>query len=271
MSFSENVRTNRLAQGLTQEQLATQLGVSAQAVSKWETTDTYPDATLLPALADALHISLDALFDHNASCYANACHAMHKWLCATPHEEQFSLLHSFGWQIENAIFASRSIYHDDFVAPEAKNDSYILTNDGFTLISNGATPFFSVFPDTGYAQTVGDGESFRPFFAALSSPESMRAALFLLHQTQGYLFEDTFLLKACDLTPEQLPHVLSDLQTLRLIRDHSCIIDDRTCQLYVAYPSHQLLALFLTAQTLQYRGGYSLQIDSRNTPLLKNE
>lgn len=270
MSFSENVRTHRLAQHLTQEQLATMLGVSAQAVSKWETTDTYPDATLLPALASALNVSLDVLFDHRTRGYQTACQAMHEWLSTVPHEEQFSRLHAFSWQIENALFASHSVYKD-CVAPEATNDSYILTDTGFTLISNGTAPFFSVFPDTGYERVIGDGESIRPYLAALSSPESMRTVLFLLHQPAGYLFEDAFLLDACALTPEQLPHVLADLETLHLVRGHACIIDDRTCQLYATNPSCKLIALLLTAQNLGYDGSYSLQIDSRNTPLLKKE
>ena len=48
--------------GLTQEALAHRLGVTNQAVSKWEGDVCCPDIQLLPALADALGLSLDALF-----------------------------------------------------------------------------------------------------------------------------------------------------------------------------------------------------------------
>lgn len=51
----------RRAKGLTQEQLAGQLGVSAPAVSKWETDSSYPDITLLCPLARALGTNLDTL------------------------------------------------------------------------------------------------------------------------------------------------------------------------------------------------------------------
>ena len=40
MSLSQNIKKLRLEKGLTQEQLALKLGVSAQAVSKWENSDT---------------------------------------------------------------------------------------------------------------------------------------------------------------------------------------------------------------------------------------
>ena len=48
--------------GLTQEALAEQLGVSSQAVSKWESGQNCPDIQLLPQLADLFGVTLDALF-----------------------------------------------------------------------------------------------------------------------------------------------------------------------------------------------------------------
>ena len=44
----------RKTRGMTQEQLAAALGVTAPAVSKWETDSSYPDITLLCPLARAL-------------------------------------------------------------------------------------------------------------------------------------------------------------------------------------------------------------------------
>ena len=51
----------RRACGLTQETLGGQLGVSAAAVSKWETGAACPDVTLLCPLARALHTNVNAL------------------------------------------------------------------------------------------------------------------------------------------------------------------------------------------------------------------
>lgn len=52
----------RKEKGLTQEALANKLGVSNQAVSKWEGDVCCPDLQLLPQLADTLELSLDELF-----------------------------------------------------------------------------------------------------------------------------------------------------------------------------------------------------------------
>jgi len=54
----------REAKGLTQKQLAEQLGISAPAVSKWETNTSYPDITLLTPLARALGTNLDTLLSY---------------------------------------------------------------------------------------------------------------------------------------------------------------------------------------------------------------
>lgn len=51
----------RKSRGLTQEQLAEQLGVTAQAVSKWENDVSCPDVTLLPKLAEVFQVTTDFL------------------------------------------------------------------------------------------------------------------------------------------------------------------------------------------------------------------
>lgn len=61
MKINEIIRQGRKEQGLTQEQMAEYLGVSAPAVNKWEKGSSYPDITLLPALARLLKTDLNRL------------------------------------------------------------------------------------------------------------------------------------------------------------------------------------------------------------------
>ena len=56
------ISARRRDKGLTQEALANILGVSNQAVSKWEGDICCPDIALLPLLADTLEMTLDELF-----------------------------------------------------------------------------------------------------------------------------------------------------------------------------------------------------------------
>ncbi|HIS26102.1 MAG TPA: helix-turn-helix transcriptional regulator [Candidatus Pullilachnospira intestinigallinarum] len=62
MNIGEKIRTYRKAAGLTQEQVAGYLGVSAPAVHKWEKGSSCPDISLLPALARLLKTDLNELF-----------------------------------------------------------------------------------------------------------------------------------------------------------------------------------------------------------------
>ena len=61
MKINEMIRERRIAKKLTQEQMAGYLGVTAPAVNKWEKGTSYPDITLLPALARLLDTDLNTL------------------------------------------------------------------------------------------------------------------------------------------------------------------------------------------------------------------
>lgn len=64
MNIGEVILKLRKDKQLTQEQLAQAIGVTAPAVSKWETGSTYPDILLLPPLARALGTTIDHLLSY---------------------------------------------------------------------------------------------------------------------------------------------------------------------------------------------------------------
>ena len=66
MSIGKNIALLRKAKGLTQAELGDLLGVSNQAVSKWESEMTMPDVMLLPKIADVFSCSIDDLFSYIA-------------------------------------------------------------------------------------------------------------------------------------------------------------------------------------------------------------
>ena len=61
MIFSEKLQILRKNKGLTQEALADKLGVSRQAVAKWEAGQVYPDITNLIQISDLMNVSVDYL------------------------------------------------------------------------------------------------------------------------------------------------------------------------------------------------------------------
>ena len=61
MTLGEKIAEKRRVRGMTQEEVAEKLGVTSQAVSKWENKVSLPDITLLPAIADLFETTIDAL------------------------------------------------------------------------------------------------------------------------------------------------------------------------------------------------------------------
>lgn len=57
----ENLKKYRILKGLTQEDVAEFLSITAQSVSKWERGESYPDITFFPALANIFETSVDLL------------------------------------------------------------------------------------------------------------------------------------------------------------------------------------------------------------------
>ena len=63
MQLANKIKQLRLKSGYTQDELANKIGVSAQAISKWENQVTTPDITLLPILSEVFGVTIDELFD----------------------------------------------------------------------------------------------------------------------------------------------------------------------------------------------------------------
>ena len=67
MNIGQKILELRKQKGITQEELAAELGVTAAAVSKWENGYTLPDILMLCALADFFEATTDDLLGRNTS------------------------------------------------------------------------------------------------------------------------------------------------------------------------------------------------------------
>ncbi len=262
MTHSENIRRFRREKGLTQEQLGDALGVSSQAVSKWETGDTYPDGSLLVPLADALGVTLDELFGRSGTTLeglgTNIASFIHG--CGG---DGLEYAHELCWQIERGLFGLDSFGSVKNIG----NSSEIESESGFTVVSNGDSPFFALFRDMGgFAETVGDGEEARCLFEKLSDKDVMRAILFLYTKKRNYLFSKEVLASVC---VGDIDRVVDTLSELNVVAPRMLEIDGVETQLYYNRPSSKIMALFLMAHETYYRGAYSLQSSCRNESYFK--
>ncbi|MDD5901211.1 MAG: helix-turn-helix transcriptional regulator [Lachnospiraceae bacterium] len=65
VNLGEKIKELRKRDGRKQEDLAKALGVTAQAVSRWEAGGCYPDMNMIPPIANYFHVSIDSLFGYN--------------------------------------------------------------------------------------------------------------------------------------------------------------------------------------------------------------
>lgn len=65
--FGEKLRKHRKKSGMTQEEVAEKIGVSPQAISKWESGDCFPDCFNLKSISDIYQISADVLLETQSS------------------------------------------------------------------------------------------------------------------------------------------------------------------------------------------------------------
>ena len=65
IKLGEKIKSLRKRDGRRQDDLAAALGVTNQAVSRWEANKGYPDMEMIPAIANYFHVSIDELFGYN--------------------------------------------------------------------------------------------------------------------------------------------------------------------------------------------------------------
>ena len=129
--ISEKISEFRRARSLTQEKLGEQLGVSSQAVSKWEKGESMPDIMLLPQLCEILGITADALLEVSSlvkkenfmselTNYSNEVGVV---------SASFEAVKACTKEVNTELVNGSSI--------QAYNGIQIFTNSGFALILNG--------------------------------------------------------------------------------------------------------------------------------------
>ena len=90
IKIHEQIAFLRKQKGLTQEQLASALGVTNQSVSKWESGQCCPDIQLLPAIAELFEVSVDELLGCNSGKgLGDICLNLKDYFTSLPEKEAF--------------------------------------------------------------------------------------------------------------------------------------------------------------------------------------
>ena len=130
MNIGNNISALRKKKGITQEELANELGVSAQAVSKWENNSSCPDVSLLTEIADYFGVSVDSLLRENEEDIVNS--SENKDANAKSSDDKENIIKvpfkfvKLGFNIGNMFGLSKDI--SDKIATLAENDMTDIVN-----------------------------------------------------------------------------------------------------------------------------------------------
>lgn len=192
-TFSTTLQTLRKNRGVTQEQLATHLGVSPQAVSKWE-NGSYPDGDLLPQIADYFEVSIDYLYGRakdNVSLEQQLLEAI-KGINVPPdydHSEHMDRIMKYIWAMQLGLWPENKHYFD---RTRSEGDHVIVSTlfdkSGFNFFRlNRNLEFFTIMkrPEKGFASYFKVTDELAELFAFLGKKENLKVLFYLLSLDAG--------------------------------------------------------------------------------------
>ena len=196
--LSERIAALRKERGLTQEQLGTMVGVSAQAVSKWEKGGT-PDVELLPVLSRQLGVTIDALFGMEGGEREDPAEAVGRWLRGFPAKERLNQFCRLVWSSFNSFREDGiKIPKMDYLEtchPGMENgtDQLMYTKywagGGIILDIHAEDMSFATLwpePKGGYAQWFAPKSEYRCLFELLAKPGCLELLEYLNSRENNY-------------------------------------------------------------------------------------
>lgn len=301
MNIGENIRKYRLRKGLTQEMLASAVGVSGQAVSKWECGESIPDGMLFIPIADALEISLDRLCGYEKVYESDIYGAIMELISGTPEDEQIEKAREICWQVEKGLFLrytaqvfggkERDFGYSPDELSNRVNPSALSNNDGFTFISNlsggRGVPFFSIFrePEDGFGSVLKYDEKYREFFEALSDEYVLKALFYIYTQEPQmsanyfdghmYMFEKEALAAECGIPVDKIDGVVEKLRMVserKFDPPREYEINGEKKILYTISQRYEIVALLaILNETIYHTYTFDLMRNYRSVPYLRDK
>ena len=278
MNIGENIKRYRLKKGMTQEQLANAVGVSNQAVSKWECDGSIPDGLLLAPIADALGITIDSIFGRDTSYERDVYSAIISLLSKTPTENRMEKAREICWQTQKGLFQPFTKFDSsdyEYNPNELSNEdcsSYVLSDTGFTSISlRKELQFFSLFTQPqpeGWDVLKQYAERFRQLFEALGDEYVINAFFALYAKPNGYIFEKDVLARECNIPDDRIDDVMDKLSFVATPGEIA--VNGETRVVYTTNQRHELVAALAIITEFFYGNSdghrYWLQAHGRNVP-----
>lgn len=255
MNIGKNITAFRKDAGMTQEDLANQIGVSAQAVSKWETGVSMPDILLLPVIAEVFGITVDEIYSGKQEIkkvrrlgFGEAPEAAYRALLETMErtwdEKGMSVEQMMeDYQLNNAA---------TFIASDDGGSIFTNAEMGIVLRDFGTRKFLEVLTSEKAAAVL----------EVLADEKVRRAAAFLC-SSRSELFTEAGLAKKLSVTLEEAKEILEKMAAANIIFvQKATVADGEELKVYVnsfCYNDTKIMAICLLlklAENIQMNNYY---------------
>ena len=273
----------RKTKGITQDELAKYVGVSAQAVSKWENGGV-PDTELLPKIADFFEITVDKLFGRG-DANINITSAIFEHIRKTKpdSEERFKTIFELCWDIERSIFNFGGNVDAEIInggkikdyelmnKPDDQQYSSILSDHGFTRmgIANRLQYFLFVPEIKDKNKGLFDNINYIEFFKDLSDNDIFNAFLLLFKRDSKKAFTENLFIKELNVDLEKTKEIVNVLTKYHLIKRTQIELDDEIKDVYTFFPTPSFVSLLIFAkEMIEPPHSFSFFSEGRSKPYL---
>ena len=273
----------RKAARITQEELGKAAGVSTQAVSRWECGGT-PDVTLLPAIADKLGVTIDALFGREGGEAVDVYQLLRQWIRTVPKEQVFDQMNRLIWSsacqipLDGRMQEKLSIpYLESGIAQSENglgstvNCSKMETDHGvlFGIYANDyAFTTLCPRPEAGYGAYFPEKSVAREFCSLLAQPGCLEVMEYFMHQ-EGYYYAAEAVSQGTGLDQTTVIGILEEMTKLNLLETIEIGLRQGMEKVYGIQDSAALVPLLYLIRCLTREDGfYYLNYSRREKPLL---
>jgi len=253
------IKEYRTKKGFTQEELGQLVGVTTQAVSKWERGGT-PDAEILPHIARALGVSIDALFDMEQDTGSRLEDFIIEELHSKEGEEAFQRAVSLCIAIEMGLFKLNSLKNKavgeimDYVNDEQDYEyfSTLVSNEGLVrtrLSQNGRYFFIMPEPESGYRDFLENIEELSRTFQVLSHKETLNI-LFLMYHRMNKKISARFIAESVGISEEKVERIMEQLAEINIAECSEVEMIEGNVKAYSLHRAATMLPLLTFAREI---------------------
>ena len=285
MSYSivgEQIQKFRKEMGFTQRELGEALGVSSSAVSQWESGGT-PDVALLPAIADKLKVTIDALFGREGGEVQDMEQIACRWIRSLPEEQRLEQICRVAFaMIKCGFFPTKDppdIGYMKLCEMSINGGKPILmpsvssTDHGIVSGVFADDMSFAAFfpePEAGYKAYFSSNEEYRELFSILAQPDTLEVIICLAGE-QSKCYTPGAVAKRAGIPEERAKEVLDALAKIKMTPTLNLEGDDGEIVAYNLRDPFHLVPFFYFARLLLSTDAYYINWAVRSKPLLRSD